>query len=184
MVGDLADPPVQDEAARDVSLIFNLAGETRDAVAMGAVNVSAVRGLLQQARRHGVRQFLHLSSVGVMGSNHRGRLTRALPAGLITLMRRASSLARGSFWRLQGPTPCASSRSGRPPYSEREQARSATASCAGSWLSSRATSSASTNRRRPTTSMCAGRHRRHASPCNHGGPAVGRLHRRRAGSDR
>ena len=49
--GDLRDEHVAQEAIRNVSLIYHLAGERRDSAQMHSVNVEAVSRLLNAAKR-------------------------------------------------------------------------------------------------------------------------------------
>lgn len=77
--GDLTDPQVQRAAVEDMSEIFNLAGEHRDEVAMRRVNVDAVKGLVEAASLAGVKQFIHASSVGVIGAKRAGLVTEEEP---------------------------------------------------------------------------------------------------------
>src|SRR3982751_6373498 len=73
--GSLLDPAVRREATLGVSNIFHLAGEIRDPQLMKAVNASAVHDLLESAIAAGVKQFIHLSSVGVVGAEDPGSIT-------------------------------------------------------------------------------------------------------------
>ncbi len=66
--GDVVDPTAQARALKGVSTVFNLAGAIHDVAAMSAVNVDAVRLMLDIAARSGVEQIVHLSSVGVIGA--------------------------------------------------------------------------------------------------------------------
>ena len=66
--GSLLGSGVREAATKGVSLIFSLAGETRDQSSMQAVNVEAMRGLVEAAVAAGVKRIVHLSSVGVVGA--------------------------------------------------------------------------------------------------------------------
>jgi dihydroflavonol-4-reductase len=64
---DLADPaPLRLPAG--VHTLVHLAGETRDAARMDAVNLHGARRLAEAAAQAGVRHLVHLSSVGVYGA--------------------------------------------------------------------------------------------------------------------
>ena len=73
--GSLLDPEILREATDGVSTIFHLAAEIRDPALMKAVNATAVRGLLESAVAAGVKRFVHLSSVGVVGADQSGVIT-------------------------------------------------------------------------------------------------------------
>lgn len=73
--GSLLDPAVLDQATQGATTIFHLAGEIRNPELMEAVNASAVKSLLDAAISSGVKQFIHLSSVGVVGAEDPGEIT-------------------------------------------------------------------------------------------------------------
>jgi nucleoside-diphosphate-sugar epimerase len=75
VVGSLLDPAVLEVAVRGISTIFHLAGEIQDKALMTAVNAEAVHRLLDSAEAAGVRRFVHLSSVGVVGADGPGIVT-------------------------------------------------------------------------------------------------------------
>lgn len=75
VVGDLRKRPILLAATKGVGLIYNLAGEIRDASLMNAVNVDAVRSLVDTASEAGVKRIVHLSSVGVIGAEGAGMVT-------------------------------------------------------------------------------------------------------------
>ena len=75
ITGNLLDLEVQKEATQGISTVFNLAGEIKNPELMKAVNASAVEGLLDSAVAAGVNQFVHLSSVGVVGADEPGVIT-------------------------------------------------------------------------------------------------------------
>jgi len=79
ITGNLLNQGVREQATQGVSLIYHLAGETRDKAAMRAVNVEAVRALLTTAAEVGVKRIVHLSSVGVIGAEGRGVVTEDTP---------------------------------------------------------------------------------------------------------
>src|SRR5690349_10816373 len=64
--GSLLDSAVRRDATQNVSNIFHLAGEIREPEKMKAVNAEAVESLLDAAVTAGVKEFIHLSSVGVV----------------------------------------------------------------------------------------------------------------------
>jgi nucleoside-diphosphate-sugar epimerase len=70
-VGDLADAPSLDRAARDVDVVFNIAALYREAglpdETYRAINAGGVRTLIEAAARSGVRRVVHCSTVGVHG---------------------------------------------------------------------------------------------------------------------
>lgn len=72
VVGDIADPTIQEKAVQGVDLIFHLAS-AHLAVNVSEntywrVNVHSVPGFLERCRNAGVKRFVHLSSVGVYGN--------------------------------------------------------------------------------------------------------------------
>ncbi len=77
--GDVVDPAAQERALKRVSTVFNLAGAIHDVAAMRAVNVDAVRLMLDIAIRSGVEKIVHLSSVGVVGATGRRTVTEEAP---------------------------------------------------------------------------------------------------------
>ena len=77
--GSLLDRGVREAATKGVSLIFNLAGETRDLSSMQAVNVEAMRGLAEAAVAAGVKRIVHVSSVGVISAVGSGVVTEETP---------------------------------------------------------------------------------------------------------
>ena len=85
VAGDLIDTEIQVVATKGVGLIYNLAGETRDSSLMRAINVEAVRGLLETAAQVGVKRIVHLSSVGVIGAREAGVVTEDTPCRPQTL---------------------------------------------------------------------------------------------------
>ncbi len=71
MVGDVADLKVQREAVAGVDLVFHLASAHLETglseAAYWRVNVEAVKTLLEESQKTGVRRFIHVSSCGVHG---------------------------------------------------------------------------------------------------------------------
>lgn len=72
ITGSLADKTTVESATKGASLVFHLAGETQDRAAMQAVNADAARDLARIAGEAGVKRFVHLSSVGVIGAGGGG----------------------------------------------------------------------------------------------------------------
>lgn len=79
ITGDLRDRNVLKAATKGVDLLFHLAGETQNAALMRAVNVEAVRGLLEASALAGVKRMVHTSSVGVIGAEGPGIITEDSP---------------------------------------------------------------------------------------------------------
>jgi nucleoside-diphosphate-sugar epimerase len=75
VMGSLLDPEALREATAGVSTVYHLAGEIRDPALMKAINAEAVRSLLESAIAAGVKHFVHLSSVGVVGADSPGTVT-------------------------------------------------------------------------------------------------------------
>lgn len=71
VLGDLRDPEVLRKAVEGVQGIYHIAALFREAnqpdSAYHAVNVEAVRSLLDAAQQAGVRRLVHCSTVGVLG---------------------------------------------------------------------------------------------------------------------
>jgi nucleoside-diphosphate-sugar epimerase len=71
VVGDLADPAAMDELVRGADAVVHVAAVYRTAGHPDAyyreVNVGGTERLLKAAQRHGVRRFVHTSTVGVHG---------------------------------------------------------------------------------------------------------------------
>lgn len=68
-VGDLTNPEDCCHAMSGVSIVIHLAGEKRNVSRMWPVNVEGTRNLLAAAEAEGVRRFIHVSSVGVIGAD-------------------------------------------------------------------------------------------------------------------
>jgi nucleoside-diphosphate-sugar epimerase len=71
LVGDVADPKVQQEAVAAVDLVFHLASAHLE-IGLGEdayrrVNVEALQALLEESRKARVGRFVHVSSCGVHG---------------------------------------------------------------------------------------------------------------------
>lgn len=79
VAGSLTDKTTLESAAKGSSLVFHLAGELQDPAAMQAVNADAARELARAASAAGVRRFVHLSSVGVIGAEEAGDITEDAP---------------------------------------------------------------------------------------------------------
>ncbi len=67
--GDLTDPAAVDQAVSGQEFVFHCAALYREAKfpdeAYFQVNVDGTRNLLESAQRHGVRRFIHTSTIGV-----------------------------------------------------------------------------------------------------------------------
>ena len=79
VAGSLTDKATLESVAKGSSLVFHLAGEIQDPAAMQAVNADAARELARAARAAGVKRFIHLSSVGVIGAEEAGDITEDVP---------------------------------------------------------------------------------------------------------
>lgn len=66
--GDLTVPSSLSGITNGVDTVYHLAGEVRNPSAYDPVNRLGTRNLLDQCRSGGVRRFVHVSSVGVMGA--------------------------------------------------------------------------------------------------------------------
>jgi nucleoside-diphosphate-sugar epimerase len=88
VAGSLLDKGSQEAATKGVGLVYHLAGEIRDPSSMRAVNVEAVRGLLEAAVLAGVKRVVHVSSVGVIGAVEPGVVTEETPCRPRTLYER------------------------------------------------------------------------------------------------
>ena len=77
--GSLTDKATIETATKGTSLVFHLAGETQDVASMQAVNADAACDLARAARAAGVKRFVHLSSVGVIGADGAGDITEDAP---------------------------------------------------------------------------------------------------------
>lgn len=75
----LADGATIQSAVEGVTLVFHLAGETNHVGAMQAVNVDATWNLVRAACTVGVKRFVHLSSVGVIGAEREGEIAEDEP---------------------------------------------------------------------------------------------------------
>lgn len=77
--GDIADPKAVDRAMAGADAIVHFAAESHvdrsiiDASAFLRTNVTGTQVLLDAARRHGVRRFVHVSTDEVYGSVEKGR---------------------------------------------------------------------------------------------------------------
>src|SRR6266545_3846822 len=79
VVGSLTDHHTIESATKDVSLVFHLAGETQNPAVMRAVNAGAACELARAANGAGVKRFIHLSSVGVIGTDGAGEIAEDAP---------------------------------------------------------------------------------------------------------
>jgi len=79
VTGNLRDRSIQEVATKGAKVLFNLAGETQNVALMRAVNVEAVKGLLEAAVAAGVKRVVHLSSVGVIGADRPGVINEETP---------------------------------------------------------------------------------------------------------
>jgi nucleoside-diphosphate-sugar epimerase len=69
IVGDLTDRAVCRTALKGVDVVIHIAGEKRNPANFWPSNVEAVKNLRDVAVDAGVRRFVHLSSVGVIGAD-------------------------------------------------------------------------------------------------------------------
>ena len=71
IIGDIQDPDLVRKTVKGIEVIYHLASAHLDVSLSDAyyhqVNVDAVSGLLEAARKAGTRRFVHCSSVGVIG---------------------------------------------------------------------------------------------------------------------
>jgi dihydroflavonol-4-reductase len=77
VVGDLRDPASFEKALAGCDAVFHVAADyrlwVRDPDEMYRANVEGTRGLLEAARKHGVRRVVYTSSVATMGFTSDGR---------------------------------------------------------------------------------------------------------------
>lgn len=66
--GDLTHPPSLTRIGEGIHTVFHLAGEIREPRLFDVVNRIGTENLLKVCQNEGVRRFLYLSSVGVMGT--------------------------------------------------------------------------------------------------------------------
>lgn len=70
--GDITDAAAIDRAVAGTELVYAIAGTFREPSLSDEryreVNVGAVRGIMEAARRHGVRRVVHCSTVGIHGN--------------------------------------------------------------------------------------------------------------------
>ena len=69
--GDLTSPRSLDGLAAGIQTVFHLAGEIRRPDLFDAVNRRGTENLLEACQAEGVKRFLYMSSVGVMGAGPR-----------------------------------------------------------------------------------------------------------------
>ena len=79
VAGNLTDEHTIESATKGASLVFHLAGETREAAFMRAVNADAAWNLARAAGAAGAKRFVHLSSVGVIGADGPGVFAEDAP---------------------------------------------------------------------------------------------------------
>lgn len=84
--GDICDQDLVDDLLPEVDVIVHIAAESHvdrsilDAAAFIRTNVEGTQRLLDGARKHGIKRFLHVSTDEVYGSlGHQGRFTEASP---------------------------------------------------------------------------------------------------------
>ena len=77
--GELNDSKVLQKAVFGCEYVFHLAAELRDHAKMDRVNIEGTRCLLEMCNQSGVRKFIHLSSVGIMGANREGGVDETEP---------------------------------------------------------------------------------------------------------
>ena len=79
ITGNLLEKGTLETATKGVSIVFHLAGETQDQASMSAVNAEATQHLVAAACAAGVKRFVHLSSVGVIGADDPWTITEEAP---------------------------------------------------------------------------------------------------------
>jgi nucleoside-diphosphate-sugar epimerase len=80
--GDLTDPEAIGQAMADVDLVLHCAAKVGDWGAVDeyrAVNVEALRSLLEASRARPLQRFVHLSTLGVYAARHHRGTTEAEP---------------------------------------------------------------------------------------------------------
>jgi nucleoside-diphosphate-sugar epimerase len=79
--GELNDSAALQKAVSGCASVFHLAAELRDPTQMDRVNIEGTRCLIEMCNQAGVRKFIHLSSVGVIGARGAaGLLDETAPA--------------------------------------------------------------------------------------------------------
>jgi len=68
-IGDITDADACREAMKGVKFFIHAAGEKKDISRFQAVNVEGTRNLLAAAQAEGVKSYVHISSVGVIGAD-------------------------------------------------------------------------------------------------------------------
>lgn len=83
VLGDIADPAMQQAAVAGVDTVFHLASAHLETglpeEAYRRINVTALETLLEASRKAGVRRFVHVSSCGVHGSLSRHQADENAP---------------------------------------------------------------------------------------------------------
>jgi len=79
VAGSLTESRILQSATNGVSLVFHLAAEVRDASSMRALNADVPKQFVRIAADAGVKRFVHLSSVGVMGAGGDNDITEHTP---------------------------------------------------------------------------------------------------------
>jgi nucleoside-diphosphate-sugar epimerase len=68
-VGDITDGQACREAMRGVDFVIHAAGEKGKIARFHSVNVQGTENLLENAAENGIKRFIHVSSVGVIGAD-------------------------------------------------------------------------------------------------------------------
>lgn len=106
--GDIRDPEAVDRAVEGAEVVIHLVSNFRkggsDEKEAHAVNVEGTRNVLAACSRHGVRQLIHCSTIGVHGSVLEIPATEKSPFNPLDLYQETKLQAEQEVWRHHGTT--------------------------------------------------------------------------------
>lgn len=101
--GDIRDPEAVDQAVRGSEVVVHLVSNFRkggsDDKEAHAVNVQGTRNILESCSRHGVRQLIHCSTIGVHGSVLEIPANEETPFNPLDLYQETKLQAEQEVWR-------------------------------------------------------------------------------------
>lgn len=107
-LGDIRDDEAVDRAVRGAEVVIHLASNFRkggsDAKEAHAVNVEGTRNVLAACSRHGVRQLIHCSTIGVHGSVLEVPANEKSPFNPLDLYQETKLQAEQEVWRHHAET--------------------------------------------------------------------------------